>query len=136
MKQLLENTHGDKYTFVIKTTSTLGDEVLDVPLSVIGNKNPGLFTKELEHGLIRGSYDLAVHSLKDMPTTLPETLSLTGILKREDPTDCLVLHKAYTKEQFVNNNDTLIIWYNELATVHLLIIKYPTTSHFDVLIVI
>ena len=106
VKQLLENTHGDKYTIVIKTTSTLGDEVLDVPLSVIGNKNPGLFTKELEHGLIRGSYDLAVHSLKDMPTTLPETLSLTGILKREDPTDCLVLHKAYTKEQFVNNNDT------------------------------
>ena len=46
VKQLLENTHGDKYTFVIKTTSTLGDEVLDVPLSVIGNKNPGLINRQ------------------------------------------------------------------------------------------
>ena len=42
----------------------------------------------------------AVHSLKDMPTTLPATLALSGILKREDPTDCLVLHKAYSADQF------------------------------------
>ena len=100
VKRMLERHHGDKYTFIIKTTSTLGDEVLDVPLSVVGSENPGLFTKELEHGLIRGSYDLAVHSLKDMPTTLPATLALSGILKREDPTDCLVLHKDYSADQF------------------------------------
>ena len=100
VKRMLERHHGDNYTFIIKTTSTLGDEVLDVPLSVVGSENPGLFTKELEHGLIRGSYDLAVHSLKDMPTTLPATLALSGILKREDPTDCLVLHKDYSPDQF------------------------------------
>ena len=82
--------------FVIETSSTLGDDVQNVPLSVVGSTNPGLFTKNLETGIIAGVYDLAVHSLKDMPTTLPHGLMLGAITAREDPTDAVVLHPAYT----------------------------------------
>lgn len=70
---------------VIKTT---GDVKSD-PLSVIGGK--GVFTKELEDALLDGRIDIAVHSLKDLPTILPEGLSITAICEREDPRDALVL---------------------------------------------
>jgi hydroxymethylbilane synthase len=59
------------------------------PLSVIGGK--GVFTKELEDALLDGRIDIAVHSLKDLPTILPEGLSITAICEREDPRDALVL---------------------------------------------
>ena len=84
--------------FKIVTSSTVGDEVLNVPLSTIGATNPGLFTKSLEAHIVTGRYDLAVHSLKDMPTTLPDGLQLSAITKREDPTDALVLHPFYTSK--------------------------------------
>ena len=70
---------------VIKTT---GDVKSD-PLSVIGGK--GVFTKELEDALLDGRIDIAVHSLKDLPTILPEGLSIAAICEREDPRDALVL---------------------------------------------
>lgn len=70
---------------VIKTT---GDVKTD-PLSVIGGK--GVFTKELEDALLEERIDLAVHSLKDLPTIVPEGLVLAAICKREDPRDALVL---------------------------------------------
>src|SRR6476659_8136660 len=70
---------------IIKTT---GDVKSD-PLSVIGGK--GVFTKELEDALLDGRIDIAVHSLKDLPTILPEGLSITAICEREDPRDALVL---------------------------------------------
>src|ERR1043165_5133872 len=70
---------------VIKTT---GDVKSD-PLSVIGGK--GVFTKELEDALLDHRIDIAVHSLKDLPTILPGGLSITAILEREDPRDALVL---------------------------------------------
>lgn len=70
---------------VIKTT---GDVKSD-PLSVIGGK--GVFTKELEDALLDGRIDIAVHSLKDLPTILPEGLSISAICEREDPRDALVL---------------------------------------------
>src|SRR5215211_7084694 len=70
---------------VIKTT---GDVKPD-PLSVIGGK--GVFTKELEDALLDRRIDIAVHSLKDLPTTLPDTLSSAAICEREDPRDALVL---------------------------------------------
>lgn len=68
--------------------TTKGDKILDVPLAKIGGK--GLFTKELETAMLEGKIDLAVHSLKDMPTTLPEGLALTAITKRFDCGDALV----------------------------------------------
>ena len=70
---------------VIKTT---GDVKSD-PLSVIGGK--GVFTKELEDALLDGRIDMAVHSLKDLPTILPEGLSISAICEREDARDALVL---------------------------------------------
>ena len=70
---------------IIKTT---GDVKSD-PLSVIGGK--GVFTKELEDALLDGRIDLAVHSLKDLPTILPERLSISAICEREDARDALVL---------------------------------------------
>lgn len=70
---------------VIKTT---GDVKPD-PLSVIGGK--GVFTKELEDALLSKRIDIAVHSLKDLPTILPEQLSISAICKREDPRDALVM---------------------------------------------
>ncbi|HVF22086.1 MAG TPA: hydroxymethylbilane synthase [Pyrinomonadaceae bacterium] len=70
---------------VIKTT---GDVKQD-PLSVIGGK--GVFTKELEDALLDRRIDIAVHSLKDLPTIIPEALSISAICEREDPRDALVL---------------------------------------------
>ncbi|MGB0564003.1 MAG: hydroxymethylbilane synthase [Spirulinaceae cyanobacterium] len=76
--------------FVVETMSTQGDKILDVALSKIGDK--GLFTKELEVGLINNTADFAVHSLKDLPTNLPEGLMLGCVTEREDPADALVVH--------------------------------------------
>lgn len=70
---------------IIKTT---GDKIQDVPLSQVGGK--GLFTKEIEEALLAGTIDLAVHSLKDMPTEIPSGLTLAAIPEREEPRDALV----------------------------------------------
>jgi hydroxymethylbilane synthase len=70
---------------IIKTT---GDKITDVALSQVGSK--GLFTKEIEEALLGGAIDLAVHSLKDMPTDLPAGLTLAAIPEREDPRDALI----------------------------------------------
>jgi len=67
---------------------TTGDKITDVALSKVGTK--GLFTKEIEEALLQGTIDLAVHSLKDMPTDLPAGLTLAAIPEREDPRDALV----------------------------------------------
>ncbi len=70
---------------IIKTT---GDKITDVPLAKVGTK--GLFTKELEEALVERRIDLAVHSLKDMPTDLPEGLMLAAVPEREDARDAIV----------------------------------------------
>jgi hydroxymethylbilane synthase len=70
---------------IIKTT---GDKIQDVPLAQVGGK--GLFTKEIEEALLAGAIDLAVHSLKDMPTDLPAGLTLAAIPEREEPRDALI----------------------------------------------
>ncbi|HUA21113.1 MAG TPA: hydroxymethylbilane synthase [Bryobacteraceae bacterium] len=70
---------------------TTGDKITDVALSKVGTK--GLFTKEIEEALLAGAIDLAVHSLKDMPTDLPAGLTLSAIPEREDPRDALVGRK-------------------------------------------
>ena len=69
----------------IEAMATQGDKILDVALAKIGDK--GLFTKELEAQMLVGQADIAVHSLKDLPTNLPDGLKLGCITKREDPAD-------------------------------------------------
>ncbi len=71
----------------IKIIKTTGDEIQDRKLSEIGGK--GLFTKEIEEALADGGIDLAVHSMKDVPTVLPGGLEIVSILPREDPRDAL-----------------------------------------------
>ncbi len=70
---------------VIKTS---GDRILDRPLAEAGGK--GLFTKEIEEALLAGAIDLAVHSMKDMPTVLPDGLVIAAALEREDPRDAFI----------------------------------------------
>ncbi|NPA66539.1 MAG: hydroxymethylbilane synthase [Epsilonproteobacteria bacterium] len=68
-----------------------GDKVLDKPLALIGGK--GHFTKELEDAMLRGEADMAVHSLKDVPTYIPDGLELAAITKRQDQSDVFLSHK-------------------------------------------
>jgi hydroxymethylbilane synthase len=72
----------------IEIIRTTGDRITGVPLAQVGTK--GLFTKEIEEALLEGRIDLAVHSLKDLPTELPAGLSLAATPPREDPRDALV----------------------------------------------
>ncbi|MCD6320533.1 MAG: hydroxymethylbilane synthase [Candidatus Desulfofervidaceae bacterium] len=72
----------------ITIIKTQGDKILDVPLAKVGGK--GLFVKEIEEALQKEEIDLAVHSLKDVPTVLPEGLCLGAITEREDPRDALI----------------------------------------------
>ena len=74
----------------IKTISTKGDRVLDVSLPKLGEQGKGLFTKELEDEMFARTIDLAVHSLKDLPTELPAGLTLGAVCEREDVRDALV----------------------------------------------
>jgi hydroxymethylbilane synthase len=74
----------------VEIIKTSGD-VNTAPLSLIGGK--GVFTKELEEALLDGRIDVAVHSLKDLPTVIPEGLVIAAICKREDPRDALVLNR-------------------------------------------
>jgi hydroxymethylbilane synthase len=76
----------------IRIIHTKGDKILDVALSKIGDK--ALFTKEIENALLDGSADIAVHSLKDLPTTLPEGLLLGAVLKRGESRDALISIKG------------------------------------------
>ena len=95
VKSELERLH-TSIAVRIEIIKTSGDVKSD-PLSVIGGK--GVFTKELEDALLDGRIDLAVHSLKDLPTILPEGLSLAAICKREDPRDALVLSQKVSNEK-------------------------------------
>lgn len=81
--------HGlPELAFEIVVIKTTGDRVLDRALSEIGGK--GLFTKEIEEALLAGDIDLAVHSMKDMPTVLPDGLAIVTLLEREDVRDAFV----------------------------------------------
>ena len=73
---------------IIKTT---GDEMKSAPLAIIGGK--GVFTKEIEDALLDHRIDLAVHSLKDLPTVIPVGLTLAAISAREDPRDALIIRR-------------------------------------------
>ncbi|MEK6525395.1 MAG: hydroxymethylbilane synthase [Nitrospirota bacterium] len=79
-------------TVALQRIKTSGDMIVDVPLAAIGGK--GLFVKEIEEALLRGEIDLAVHSMKDVPTILPDGLDILCIAAREDPRDVLISRDA------------------------------------------
>lgn len=81
-------------TVQIVSMSTSGDQFLNDSLAAIGGK--GLFTKELEEALLEGAIDIAVHSMKDVPTELPDGLVIECVLPREDVRDALISHSATT----------------------------------------
>ena len=72
----------------LRKITTRGDKILNVPLAKVGGK--GLFVKEIEDAILRGDADIAVHSLKDVPSELPEGLEVTIFPRREDPRDALI----------------------------------------------
>jgi hydroxymethylbilane synthase len=89
----LEAAHGaGRLAFEVRAIKTSGDRIQDRPLSEAGGK--GLFTKEIEEALLAGEIDLAVHSMKDMPTQLPEGLTVSCYLPREDVRDAFICAKA------------------------------------------
>lgn len=87
VKEKLVETYPDLNVMLIKIKTT-GDKVQDAPLAKIGGK--GLFVKEIEEALIHRKVDLAVHSIKDVPTEFPQGLHLSAITKREDPRDVFI----------------------------------------------
>ncbi|MCJ7499950.1 hydroxymethylbilane synthase [bacterium] len=87
VKEQLIRKHPDLMV-EIHTIKTTGDKILDVPLAKVGGK--GLFVKEIEEALLDKSVDIAVHSMKDVPTDLPEGLGIVAIPPREDPRDAVL----------------------------------------------
>ncbi len=85
----------------IKIIETTGDAILETALSKIGDK--GLFTKQIEEKLINGEIDIAVHSLKDLPTTLPDGLKIGAVTAREIPNDALISTKYNSIDDLPNN---------------------------------
>ncbi|KAF1485857.1 Porphobilinogen deaminase, partial [Pygoscelis antarcticus] len=88
--EMLRELYPDLRIEIAVAMSTTGDKILDTALSKIGEKS--LFTKELENALERNEVDLVVHSLKDLPTSLPPGFTIGAVCKRENPLDAVVFH--------------------------------------------
>ncbi|HLP88000.1 MAG TPA: hydroxymethylbilane synthase [Nostocaceae cyanobacterium] len=116
--------------FEVHTMSTQGDKILDVALAKIGDK--GLFTKELEVGMLNQEIDFAVHSLKDLPTNLPEGLALAAVTKRENPADALVLHEKYKGLTIEQLPEGAVIGTSSLRRLAQLRHKFPHLAFKDV----
>ena len=84
VKSELEKRYPDTEVTLTKI-KTQGDKILDVPLAMVGGK--GLFVKEIQEAMLRNEIDIAVHSMKDVPTFFPEGTGLRCITEREDPRD-------------------------------------------------
>jgi hydroxymethylbilane synthase len=129
VQEQLQKAFPDR-TFEVHTMSTQGDKILDVALAKIGDK--GLFTKELELGMVHNEIDFAVHSLKDLPTRLPEGLVLGCVTEREDPADALVLHEKHKDKQLHTLPEGAVIGTSSLRRLAQLRHHYPHLSFKDV----
>ncbi|KEF43245.1 MAG: hydroxymethylbilane synthase [Cyanobium sp. CACIAM 14] len=117
-------------TISIEAMATQGDKILDVALAKIGDK--GLFTKELEAQMLVDRADIAVHSLKDLPTNLPEGLILGCITEREDPADALVLHDRYREHSLATLPEGSVVGTSSLRRLAQLRHHYPHLEFKDV----
>tara|TARA_B100000941_G_scaffold259058_1_gene209783 strand:+ start:226 stop:1176 length:951 start_codon:yes stop_codon:yes gene_type:complete len=114
----------------IEAMATQGDKILDVALAKIGDK--GLFTKELEAQMLIGHADIAVHSLKDLPTNLPSGLTLGCITKREDPSDALVVNKKNECYQLESLPPGSVVGTSSLRRLAQLRYKFPKLNFKDI----
>lgn len=129
VQESLQKAFPDR-TFEVHTMSTQGDKILDVALAKIGDK--GLFTKELEVGMLNEDIDFAVHSLKDLPTRLPEGLMLGCVTERENPADALVVHAKHKDKQLDTLPSGAVIGTSSLRRLAQLRHHYPHLSFKDV----
>lgn len=129
VREQLQKSYPD-INFEVHTMSTQGDKILDVALAKIGDK--GLFTKELELGMIEKSIDFAVHSLKDLPTKLPEGLTLAAITERENPADAVVFHEQYKEQTLETLPAGAVIGTSSLRRLAQLRHKFPHFTFKDV----
>lgn len=129
VKKELE-THFPNIEFGVEKMSTQGDKILDVALAKIGDK--GLFTKELELGLINKEVDFAVHSLKDLPTNLPEGLMLGCVTERVNPADALVVNEKNRDKQLETLPEGAVIGTSSLRRLAQLRHHFPHLVFKDV----
>ena len=114
----------------VEAMATQGDKILDVALAKIGDK--GLFTKELEAQMLLDRADIAVHSLKDLPTNLPEGLTLGCITERENPSDALVVNKENEKYKLDSLPRGSIVGTSSLRRLAQLRFNYPHLIFRDI----
>lgn len=114
----------------IVSMSTIGDKILDTALSKIGEKS--LFTKELENALDKNEVDLVVHSLKDLPTTLPPGFTIGAVLKRENPHDAVVLHPKHTGKTLDTLPENSVIGTSSLRRTAQLTKRFPHLAFKDI----
>jgi hydroxymethylbilane synthase len=114
----------------VEKMSTQGDKILDVPLAKIGDK--GLFTKELEVGMLDRTTDFAVHSLKDLPTNLPEGLMLGCVTKRVNPADALVVNHKHQDKQLETLPEGSVIGTSSLRRLAQLRHHFPHLTFRDI----
>eukprot|EP00924_Labyrinthula_sp_SR-Ha-C_P012420 snap_masked-scaffold_10-processed-gene-6.23-mRNA-1 protein AED:0.07 eAED:0.15 QI:0/-1/0/1/-1/1/1/0/403 len=92
---LLKKSNPNLNIEIVRPMDTIGDKILNQHLKSLSLQIPGLFTKDLEEGLLLGHFDAVVHSLKDMPTSLPPGLILAAITTRQDPLDVAIIHQKH-----------------------------------------
>jgi hydroxymethylbilane synthase len=129
VKKELENSFPD-IEFGVEKMSTQGDKILDVALAKIGDK--GLFTKELEVGMLNRETDFAVHSLKDLPTNLPEGLMLGCVTKRVNPADALVVQEKHKDKQLATLPEGAVVGTSSLRRLAQLRHHFPHLTFKDV----
>uniref|UniRef100_A0A3Q3XHE5 hydroxymethylbilane synthase n=1 Tax=Mola mola TaxID=94237 RepID=A0A3Q3XHE5_MOLML len=125
LKELYPDVHLE-----IVGMSTTGDKILDTALSKIGEKS--LFTKELENALERNEVDLVVHSLKDLPTTLPPGFTIGAVLKRESPHDAVVLHPKHAGKSLATLPESSVIGTSSLRRAAQLKKRFPHLEFRDI----
>jgi hydroxymethylbilane synthase len=126
--QLLQTHAGLQIS--IEAMATQGDKILDVALAKIGDK--GLFTKELEAQMLVNQADIAVHSLKDLPTNLPEGLMLGCVTEREDPADALVVNARHQDKSLATLPAGSVVGTSSLRRLAQLRHHYPQLIFKDV----
>ncbi|CCQ52924.1 hydroxymethylbilane synthase [Crocosphaera watsonii] len=129
IQEQLQKHYPDRQ-FDVETMSTQGDKILDVALAKIGDK--GLFTKELETAMLQNQVDFAVHSLKDLPTNLPEGLMLGCVTERVNPADALVVHEKHRDKQLNTLPEGSVIGTSSLRRLAQLRHHYPHLTFKDV----